>query len=479
MNLSEGTADHPADYHAVKFEYNDGSGWQAVTGPVDIPAGSSSIQVRTDTVDDSIDENNESFFLNVSVSGTSGTLAAASGTGVIIDDDITPPTISVSPGVDAAGGPVDEGDDAYFTVNVAKALENAQLNLGLRNGSADAGVDYNQTTFEYSIDGGSTWNTVSGPITLPAGSSSIIVKTDTIDDQIDEPNENFFLDASVSNPDGGSASASGAATIIDGTEPTIDSFLSSEGGIVIEGENAEFTVSITNAAENSQLTLSLADGTAVSPADYISSTFFYSVDGGPSQEYTGPITLSEGDHVVLVTTATVDDNVEEPDENFFLNASLSSPGGGVSASAIGNILDNDEPGVDIEEGVGVEGVTVTEGEDAVFHVTVSNAAAGATLDLNLTDGTADSPADYSSSSFTYNLGDGSGEQTYSGPVTLTDGGDYDITVTVTTVDDDLDEVSPEDFTLAAALSAIDGPDVTDSATGNILDNDEPGVDIEE
>ena len=126
----------------------------------------------------------------------------ASGTGTIIDNDVPPPpSISVSPGVDASGGPVNEGDDAYFTVNVSNADEGDTLSLSLSDGSADSPEDYHATIFQYSTDGGKHLVKCNRPnIPLDLGSNTIMVRTDTIDDDIDEPNaETFTLNAIVNN----------------------------------------------------------------------------------------------------------------------------------------------------------------------------------------------------------------------------------------------------------------------------------------
>ncbi|KMJ47200.1 hypothetical protein ACG97_16775, partial [Vogesella sp. EB] len=71
---------------------------------------------------------------------------------------------------------------------------------------------------------------------------------------------------------------------------------------------------VTSAAAGSTLVLTLADGTALSPADYASGSFQYSSDGGSSwTTYSGAITLAAGDSDLLIRTTTVGDNAEEMD----------------------------------------------------------------------------------------------------------------------------------------------------------------------
>ena len=94
-----------------------------------------------------------------------------------------------------------------------------------------------------------------------------------------------------------------------------------------EGDPATFELHVTGAAAGSTLQLTLADGTALSPADYASGNFQYSTDNGVSwTTSSGAIALAAGDTDLLIRTTTVGDNAEEMDETFTLGATLSSNG---------------------------------------------------------------------------------------------------------------------------------------------------------
>jgi len=103
-----------------------------------------------------------------------------------------------------------------------------------------------------------------------------LVKTDTFDDSFDEANETFDLTATLTSQ-GADYNAIGTATIIDNDVPTI-TVGDADGAIqnidVPEGTDAVFTVNIEDAAANSSLTLTLADGTAID-ADYNEAHFQY------------------------------------------------------------------------------------------------------------------------------------------------------------------------------------------------------------
>ncbi|NLX19599.1 MAG: cadherin-like domain-containing protein, partial [Desulfobulbus sp.] len=65
-----------------------------------------------------------------------------------------------------------------------------------------------------SLDGGTTWSEYTGPVSVPAGESVVLVRTDTVNDTIDEPDETFTLNAVVTS-NGTPYSDSATATIID------------------------------------------------------------------------------------------------------------------------------------------------------------------------------------------------------------------------------------------------------------------------
>jgi len=160
-----------------------------------------------------------------------------------------------------------------------------------------------------------------------------------------------------------------------------------------------------------------------------------------------------------VTVPTVDDNIDEPDETVPLAV------GGVSAT--GTIVDNDgAPTIDTVTVTNTSG-EATEGDDLIYAVTLSNpSSTDTTFSFDLgTGGTATAVDDYGNAVFsdgvTYDSG--TGEITVPAGVTS-------FTVTVPTVDDNIDE---PDETVPLAVGGV-------SATGTIVDNDgAPVLDLDE
>lgn len=121
------------------------------------------------------------------------------------------------------------------------------------------------------------------------------------------------------------------------------------GGEGPEGESAIFTVTVVDAVAGSDVTLNFFDGTATDPEDYLALLQVdVSFDDGDTwliQSGSTPVSLSigEGDTTFLVRIRTVDDEVEELDEDFSLTATLSTPEGDpIDASGTWTIFDNDE-----------------------------------------------------------------------------------------------------------------------------------------
>ena len=146
--------------------------------------------------------------LNITLSNpTNATIADGSGLGTILDNDT--PTLSVNNiTVPESGG------YAVFTVSLSNPSSIATtVSLGLTNGTATAPADYT-TALEVSTDGGTTW-TAATSATIPAGSTSVLVRTPVINDTIDENDETFTLTATTTAGTTSNPSATGTATITD------------------------------------------------------------------------------------------------------------------------------------------------------------------------------------------------------------------------------------------------------------------------
>ena len=380
---------------------------------VTIPAGSTSATVNVPTIEDALFEGDETF--SATISNPSGaTIGTATGTGTIADDEAQP---SVS--IDSAGAT--EGSPVAFTVSLSgTSATDVTVVLTTANGTAVAPNDY-------TAQSGIT-------VTIPAGSTSVIVNVPTSDDALFEGSETFT--ATLSAPTGATlGTATGTGTITDNDAAPV---VSISGGSAAEGSAVVFTVSLSAAsAIDTTVLLDTGDGSAVAPGDYTAQAALL-------------VTIPAGSTSATVSVPTVDDALFEGDETF--TATISNPTGATLGTAVatGTITDNDAaPTLSIDD------VTVNEaGGTATFTVTLSGASTTTvTVDYASAPGTATAPADFAAASGTLTFA----------PGTLTQ------TVTVPIVDDNIDEAD-ETFTvgLANATGAAIGDD---SGTGTITDND--------
>ena len=102
----------------------------------------------------------------------------------------------------------------------------------LTGGTATLGADTSAaSTLQYY--NGTAWVSVSGGVTIPAGSTSVQLRLQTTDDLLDEPAENFSLTGTVTSGNTANGSATGTASISDNdTTPTVGTagaVLSEEG----------------------------------------------------------------------------------------------------------------------------------------------------------------------------------------------------------------------------------------------------------
>ncbi|NLX17896.1 MAG: retention module-containing protein, partial [Desulfobulbus sp.] len=73
---------------------------------------------------------------------------------------------------------VNEGEPAVFEIHLTGVGEGSTLALTLADGSAVSPDEYASGGLEYSLDGGTTWSEYTGPVSVPAGESVVLVRTD-------------------------------------------------------------------------------------------------------------------------------------------------------------------------------------------------------------------------------------------------------------------------------------------------------------
>ncbi|MDK9757300.1 VWA domain-containing protein [Vibrio sp. D173a] len=248
-----------------------------------------------------------------------------------------------------------------------------------------------------------------------------------------------------------------------------------------EGNQASFEVTLDQPTQQeTEVTLSLSDDSATGGADYDNSVITITFEDGSTDQInvgedgTFSVSIPIGDESFVITVDTIDDDVFEGNETFTLSGGTENqpePVTGVATITDDGTGPGEEPDDDRPTVASVSDTTVNEGEEAVLEVTLSNPSTSeTTVNMTLSDGTAEGGLDYTNTSVTITLEDNSTQI-----VNVNSDGSFAVTVpanevsynvTINTIDDDLFE-GTETFTLSGSTENQNG---TTSGTGTIVDD---------
>ena len=350
---ANGTAIAPGDYTIT-------------TGTVNFPAGSVSGTTRTFTVpiqDDNLREPGEAFSATLSNITGLATIATATATTTITDNDAASVAITTDPTVNEAAG------TATFTVTLTGNVQEAfTVNYATVNGSATQPTDYTYAA---------------GSISFPAGSVNGTTKTFTVpifNDQLAEGDETFSATLSGISGLTTISTASAATTIIDNDVASVS--ISTLPTVNEAAGTATFMVTLSGGAQDVvTVNYSTSNGSAVQPNDYTATSGTISFPAG-----------SVNGTVSSFTVPIVNDQFREGDETF--SATLSGTTGLATiatASATTTIIDNDAASVSISTPLTVNEAAGT----ATFTVTLTgNVQEAFTVSYATANGSAQSPNDY-------------------------------------------------------------------------------------
>ena len=359
------------------------------TATLTIPAGQTKGTITVNVNGDNIFENNgnpETFSV-VLTGATNATIAATTATGSIaanataangvVEVDSAPPVVSINGTVDVATGvsnvTATEGSPVSFTASLTTGVPMAAnpalpvrsdklISVQYRTDAQSAantatpGVDFTAVN-----NGVVVFNAASATL---AGETSKPIVVNTIDDNIDEINENFTV--TLTNLTAGAPAtisptkATGTATIIDNEGPNVSI---APNASVVEGNSAgtNLTFVITLSAASPQpitLSYTTSDVTATSPADYT---------GVTSGTFTIPANTTSFNLLIPV----VGDLIDEDNETF--TVTLNNPDTRqatiTNGTSTGTIIDDDTASVNVTP---VVGTTTEAGGTATFSVNLNS-----------------------------------------------------------------------------------------------------------
>ena len=418
VTLSEPTTVPVTVDYATADGTADASDYAAAAGTLTFAPGETSKTVAVATTEDSDVEADET--LTLTLSNPAGlTVAAGGGTGVIRNDDVTVPALSIA---DAAA---EEGEPLVFRWSLSEPTTvDTLFEYALVPGTAEAGSDYQDKT---------------GTVTVAAGSTAGLITVASLEDSAVEADETFTV--RLRNPQGLTVADGEGLGTIQNDDVLVPQIAVSDAAAA-EGDALTFTITLSEPTTVPvTVDFDTADGTAAAGEDYVAAS--------------GSVTFAPGETAKTVTVDSLIDYAIEGDEAFTLNLSGAAGGTIAGGEGVGTIAD-----VDNRPTLNVADARVAEGGVLVFDYTLSAAVPVETsFDFALADGTAAAGDDYVAASGTVTI-----------PAGATSG-----TIGVQTIDDaavENTETLTLDVTAAAGLIVGDG-----SGLGEIVDNDQPPADL--
>ncbi|MEG3905944.1 Calx-beta domain-containing protein, partial [Microcoleus sp. SVA1B4] len=343
---------------------------------VNFAAGDAAPQTITiPIVNDTLVEDTET--LNLTLTNPNGATIGTQSTATldIADDDssleFSAPTFSVN-----------EDGTTVAAVTVTRTGSTtgaASATVELSDGTAIAPDDYTNTPLTVNFAAG---DAAPQTITIPIVNDTLVEDTET-------------LNLTLTNPNGATIGTQSTATLdIVDNDSTLQfsapTFRVNENGRIVSAVTVTRTGSTTGAVS---ATVELSDGTAVAPGDYDNQAIVVNFAAGDAASK-------------IVDIPIVNDTLVEGTER--VNLSLTNPTGnasiGTQGTAILNIADNDSslqfssPTFSLnEDGTPIAAVTVTRIGSAIGAVSAT---------VNLTDGTAVAPGDYTITPLTVNFAAG-------------------------------------------------------------------------
>ena len=390
------------------------------------PGDSGSVKsIALTTLDDEVDEEAETVELTLSLPDPDPgrvTLDTASATGTILDNDL--PKVTVEP----IAAVITEASAAEFELTRVGVLS-GELAVAFVIGDGDgvlSGVPPTTATFGVDAD-------------------TVIVTLLLDNDSVDEPDATLTL--TLTDGDDYDLGIPSAATITVQDDDATPKVSIADAESVTEGEALVFPLTLSHPSATRITVPYSLGGTATQDADY--------TDSG-----SGSVTFAPLETTKSITFSTTDDDVYEPDDETVVVTLADGDAHDLDESFVGTgtIQDND----DAPKALIADAPAVPEGGTLAFPVELSHPSAVETTVTYTLGGTATAGDDYTDSG--------------AGSVTFAAGSEQE-TISLTTVDDTVDEA---DETVEVTLADGDAHDLDDASfrgTGTIQDNDLPAVTI--
>jgi len=418
------------------------------------------LNITLGATDDATVEGNEDFTISIANPGSTSGASTGLGTTTAVTTTITDndmATVSIAPTTDGnETGPI----DGVFTVSITSPSATDTVVSYAVAGSASSGSDF---------------TTLTGQVTIIAGTTSTTIDVTTLDDGLVEGTEdlNVTLTGIVSGDPSITIGGTSNATI-NLLDNDAASWTISGDASVTEAANASYTVALSGTFQNGEdasvnLLIANVDTTSSDYADFdtavTSAVGNYAGPGTYAWDGTALTWTANGDGqtptALTISLGATDDAIVEENEDYTISlANAGSTTGavvnlGATTAVTTTITDNDVATVSV--------AATTDGDetgpiDGVFTVSITSPSSTDTIIDYTLSGSADSGIDYTP---------------VSGQVTIL-AGDTTAIITIPTIDDtEIEGIENVDVTLIGIASG--DPQVslggTTFASLNLLDND--------
>lgn len=352
----------------------NGTDYTTLTGTVVIPAGQNSIIIPVIVTDDQFIEADETIILAITGGTATGLTftpgASGTATMALADDDHDDVEVVVIADAPAAA---EGGANGVFTISIAGGK-----------------IPVSDITVTYAISGTATADTdfaaLSGTAVIPAGSSSVTVPVNVVDDDLTEPSETVIMTLT------GASSSGIAFNIGAANSATVN---------IADDDNTDLTLEVTatvpaaaEPATNGEFMISLAGGKRT--AEPVTVQYTVSGTATPGDDYTaltGTVIIPAGQNSITVPVQVIDDYAVENPETVVIRIT-----GGQSASYTYTAAAPGEAEVTItSEDIETGNLMITKqivqpaigpyrlGQDITYRVTVTNIGTGMSTGVVVTD----------------------------------------------------------------------------------------------
>jgi hypothetical protein len=304
------------EYSTGDYSTTAGTDYTSQSGTLTFGASESSKTVSVPITGDTIDENDEQFYVSLS-NAVGGQFVDSYGVGTIQDDD-TDPVFSISSAptvVEGSSGTV----SAVFTVTLV--------------GEHDGGVTVDYSTFDYTAAAGADYTAKSGTLTFGVGETSKEISVPILDDTIDEYEEQFYVRLSNAVQAKIGDSYYGYGTIQDNDDApliTISDVSKNEG----QRNNTSFTFTVSLSSASGKwiyVDFATANGTATTAdSDYFANS--------------GTAYIAPGSMSTTITVTVRGDKKKELNETFLVNLTGATDGTIADNQGAGTIVNDDGRG---------------------------------------------------------------------------------------------------------------------------------------